>query len=412
MAYETMLAKDDLDNFSLTNMSEEAYFVSSRISNNETLDILNVFTEISDEEPIFEILNPTNDTVYMTISMFRNITTPVICIIGIIANIFACAAFLSSGLRKTSCNVYLAARSASDTMFLLTLMIVWLDSVDIPIFHTNGLCQTVVFLSYISSFFSVWMVVAVSFENYIRLCHPTCLYLFCTVRKASLGICVLLFLSVSIYNFPLWITGLQHFRGKRFCMTNDAYKQMYLVMTYIDSLLTLIIPLSVILILCIGIICRAVEAYKRRVRLRKITALRTGSAVLFSLTPEAKITRLLFLVSVLFIVLHSPMHIMRTIMIIKLYIIKSGHLEPIEPSLKIAFETLYYLNFAINFLIYFTCGTTFRKIFCRIFCKCCAHRFFNYQPVMKTVGEQTELTFMNGIEETVPHDKQANRGSL
>ena len=369
---------------------------------NNTFYSLKDLAAIDDEDPIFETLNPQNDTVYKSISIFRNITTPMICLIGVIVNMFTLATFLSSTLRQTSCNVYLAARCISDTVFLLTLFIVWLESVQIPIFHTNGVCQAVVFLSYVSSFFSVWMVVAVSLENYIRLCIPSYLYLLCTVKKATICCFVLLILSMVIYNFPLWITGIEEFHGKTFCMTNDYYKSMYLVMTYIDSLLTLIFPLAFIMCLCIGIICKAIEGYKRRVRLRKMTSIRPGGAILFSLTPEAKITRLLFLVSVLFIALHSPIHIMRTVMIIKLYILKIDHLKPIEPSLKIAFEFLYNLNFAINFFIYMMCGPTFRKTFCRMFCRTCASRLYLYHPVMRTVGEQTDLTFMNGIEETAP----------
>ena len=389
-------------------MSIRNYSISNLPSvSNKTFELLKDLTAIDNEEPIFEALNPQNDTTYMTMSMFRNITTPVICIMGVIANIFTCATFLSSTLRHTSCNIYLAARSLSDTMFLLSLIIVWLESVQIPIFHTNGVCQAVVFLSYVSGFFSVWMVVAVSLENYIRLCHLSWLHLFCTVKKATICCCIILVLSMVIYNFPIWMTGIEQFHEETFCMTHDYYKAIYLVTTYIDSLLTLIIPISVILSLCIGIIYSAFASYKRRVRLRKVTSIRPGGAILFSLTPEAKITRLLFFVSVLFIVLHSPIHIMRTVMIVKLYILKIDHLEPIEPCLKIAFEFLYYLNFAINFLMYVLCGPTFRKTFCRLFCKACAFRFYLYQPVMKTVAEQTELTFMNGIEESVPPDKHS-----
>ena len=383
---------------SFTNISN---FSIQSLKNN-TFDSVQDLAAIDDGDAIFETLNPQNDTTYKSITIFRNITTPVICLVGVIVNLFTLATFLSSALRQTSCNVYLAARSLSDTVFLLTLFIVWLDSVQIPIFHTNGVCQTVVFLSYVSSFFSVWMVVAVSLENYIRLCSPSYLYIFCTVKKATICCCVILILAMAIYNFPLWITGIEVFHGKTFCMTSEYYKTMYLVMTYIDSLLTLIIPLSVIVCLCIGIIYRAIEGYKRRVRLRKVTSIRSGSTILFSLTPETKITRLLLFVSILFLAFHSPIHIMRTVMIVKLYILKIDHLKPIEPSLKIAFEFLYNLNFAINFVIYILCGPTFRKTFCRLFCRACASRIYLYHPVMRTVGEQTELTFMNGIEESAP----------
>ena len=352
----------------------------------------------NEEEPIFETLNPTNDTVYMTVSMFRNVSTPLICCLGGLANICACATFLSSGLRSTSCNLYLAARSLSDTLFLFTLMIVWLDSVDIPIFHEQGICQIVVFVAYISGFISVWMVVAVSFENYIRLCHPARLHVFCTVNIAKVTIGVMVLLATIIYNFPLWITGIEHFQGRKMCITNDKYRDLYLVMTYVDTSLTLIIPLTMIVVLCVAIVYRAADAYKRRLRLKKGSRSIRGG-MFWCETPEAKVTRLLFAVSVIFILLHSPIHVMRTIMIVKLYVLKSTRLEPIEPSLKKAFETLYYLNFAINFVVYISCGPTFRKVFLRLFCKCCALRLHPYQPVMKSVGEQTDLSFINGVEE-------------
>ena len=390
-------------------MQEAAEGKDRAILNNISVNLHNVMSAFDEEEPIFEALNPTNDSVYMTVSMFRNVSTPLICCLGGVANICACATFLSLALRSTSCNLYLAARSFSDTLFLFTLMIVWLDSIGIPVFHKDGVCQIVVFVTYVSSFISVWMVVAVSFENYIRLCHPASLYLFCTVFKAKIIIGVMVFLAMIIYNFPLWITNIEEFLGQKRCMTNNRYKQLYLVMTYIDTFLTLIIPLTLIMLLYIAIICRAVDAYKRQLRLKKIPSLSSGCSAFWCVTPEAKVTRLLFAVSVIFIVLHSPMHIMRTVMIIKLYIIQSRHLEPIEPSLKKAFETLYYLNFAINFAVYFSCGVTFRKIFVRLFCKCCAERFYPYQPVMKSVGEQTELTFMNGVEESVTYDSRTDR---
>jgi hypothetical protein len=95
----------------------------------------------------------------------------------------------------------------TDNGFLATLLIVWLDFLDIRIFHSTGLCHIVVFLAYVCSFLSVWCVVCVTIENYVRICHPVFAKLYCTSRTALISICILTFASICIYNMPFVLPG-------------------------------------------------------------------------------------------------------------------------------------------------------------------------------------------------------------
>ncbi|PVD18773.1 hypothetical protein C0Q70_21325 [Pomacea canaliculata] len=112
------------------------------------------------------------------------ISVPTIIILGVIGNILAFCIFASKSLRRTSCSIYLAARSFSDSGFLVSLFISWLgDALKIPIIHVTVMCQLVIFTSYFFAFLSVWLVVFITMENYIRICHPFSVAKFCNVQK-------------------------------------------------------------------------------------------------------------------------------------------------------------------------------------------------------------------------------------
>ena len=51
-----------------------------------------------------------------------------------------------------------------------------------------GMFQLVVFSSYVFGFLSVWLVVFITLENYIRICHPFSVARFCTVQKVRLDL--------------------------------------------------------------------------------------------------------------------------------------------------------------------------------------------------------------------------------
>jgi hypothetical protein len=74
---------------------------------------------------------------------------------------------------------------------------------------------------------------------------------------------VLLFISLCIYHIPLWATGIVDYKGQTYCMTMVPFYKIQHILTYIDTALTFVVPLSAILICMCLLICKAVTAHHR-----------------------------------------------------------------------------------------------------------------------------------------------------
>ncbi|CAG5118569.1 unnamed protein product, partial [Candidula unifasciata] len=101
------------------------------------------------------------------IDFLERITSPLVCLVGTVLNLMTVGTFLSRPLKRISCCLYLAARSLAVFGFLVSVLIALT-----PLMNTEGICELTVFLSYICPFMSVWMVVIISVENFIRISHP------------------------------------------------------------------------------------------------------------------------------------------------------------------------------------------------------------------------------------------------
>ena len=117
------------------------------------------------------LLNATNDStsvsssenVLYSIMVVELYFKPVICLFGRIGNTLSVITFLRAPLRETSCNIYLVVRSISDNGFLLTLFLIWTSTVfNLRLSHVRGVCETVVFFTYICGCVSIWLVVFVT----------------------------------------------------------------------------------------------------------------------------------------------------------------------------------------------------------------------------------------------------------
>jgi hypothetical protein len=304
-----------------------------------------------------------DNRLYDALWVLHMYSIPTICAVGVFGNVMSAWAFLGKQMRKTSCCVYLAARSVSDTGFLLSLFAVWLDRVHVRVFHTPGVCQIVVFMSYICGFLSVWFVVYVTFENYFRICRPTTVPNYCTTTISYKVIAFTVMLSVLLYNFPLWTSSIQTHNGVPYCHWQQRYADLMQAVTYIDTFLTLVVPVIIILILMIAIMFSSFKALKRQ-KLR----CSVSESSFRSRSPLQQVTRLLFAVSFFFLILHTPSHVIRIkIMIISLV---EGYVDltRTDKTLQRMFELMYYFNFSLNFLIYLVAGKSFRNSFVNKLC--------------------------------------------
>ncbi|RUS85129.1 hypothetical protein EGW08_007093 [Elysia chlorotica] len=139
---------------------------------------------------------------------------PILCVTGMLGNALAFLVFASKAFRHTSCSWYLAARAVSDGGFLLATFLMWAsDASKRGYFHTDVLCQLLVFFPYLFGFLSVWLTVVVTVENYIRICKPFTVHKYCQVALAKRVILGLTLAGLLLYNYPLWTSKVFVERG-------------------------------------------------------------------------------------------------------------------------------------------------------------------------------------------------------
>lgn len=286
---------------------------------------------------------------------------PVICSFGIIGNTLSAITFFRNPLRKTSCNIYLGVRCISDNGFLLSLLLIWISGVfDLRLSSVTGVCQAVVFLTYICGCVSIWLVVFVTGETYIRICHPFFMKSVCAKRPARILTATLCICSFGIYNFPLWISNAD-------CSHSRKYFELTQALVYTDTLLTLVIPSILITILMFGIFFGLIQAYRRRQSRNRSPGTKTRQKR--DSLPAAKVTKMLLIVSLIYFILNIPSHIIRLEILINSFIKGQVQSSDVERALQTSFQLLYYISFSVSIIIYLKFGRNFRNTFRKTFCK-------------------------------------------
>lgn len=331
--------------------------------------IVNI-TQVSNEKEA-AIVPPSPDSFDF---ILRKYAYPIIIILGFLGNTVSAFVFLNPQLRRYSCNIFLATRSLSDNGVLFSLLVAWLDFIFVRIFHVPVICQLTVFLSYICSFLSVWCIVCVTIDNYIRMCYPSIVNLYCKSKYAFVILSVLITISLGIYNIPLWTTHVTVIAGNYYCWPKQEYIDILYILTYVDTALTFVFPLSAILICMSLLICKAVRSHQRSTTCRERYSLRTWPS---STSHYLKVTKLLFAVSVTFLILHTPTHVIKLKSVIEAFAGNPQQLSGVVKTLNYVFQVMYCLNFAVNFIVYYTFGNNFRQIVAKSFCSISNCKIFN-----------------------------------
>ncbi|KAF2892326.1 hypothetical protein ILUMI_13847 [Ignelater luminosus] len=163
-----------------------------------------------------------------------------------------------------SSSYYLAALAIADFGFLSVLLVVHFSFKGIlEIYNREGWCQTFVYISTVCSTLSVWLIVAFTVERFIAVQYPLQRPHICTVSRAKIIVSILCVIALASQSYIFWIAGIINYHGDPECEMIPDYHDFMKVINFIDTIVTLIGP--VILIVTMNtMIARNLLLFRRR----------------------------------------------------------------------------------------------------------------------------------------------------
>ncbi|XP_034177217.2 thyrotropin-releasing hormone receptor [Osmia lignaria lignaria] len=294
--------------------------------------------------------------------------TPMLVYFGSLGNCLSVIVFFGTKLCQYSSSIYLGALAISDTGFLVSVFVVWLNLVEVGLFNQQGFCQFFIYLTTLCSFMSVWLVVAFTIERFIAVQYPLYRQSMCTVARAKAAVTILTTLGVVLCSPVLWFSAPRLQYGKNGnvteCHLAEGLESWAIVYNVIDTVLTFAIPFTVIIILNV-LIARAIY---RHIKIRK--SLTNEPSIMKEKQPQAqsfrnnlaqtKITKMLLVVSSTFLCFNLPAYVLRIYAF--LHFQRESNLSQVR-SLELAQQVcnlLFNTNFGINFILYCATGQNFR----------------------------------------------------
>lgn len=316
---------------------------------------------------------------------------PLVALVGVVGNVLSFIVFVCTFMRRLSSSIYLAALALADLGFLLCVLVSWASNMGLDIYTQNGWCQSFMYLTYVSSFLSVWYVVSFTAERYIAVHFPLQRQGLCTTRRAKILVSVLAMASLVLYSFGIWTSGVFTMYSVLMCGPLPKYMNFVNVANNLDTIITLILPFLAILIMNVRIAYKVAKFYKERrhVSLRTsfttthsqsssshnsrrghlshtiVIQINTGSnsSALYTRT-QVRVTKMLLTVSSIFLLLNLPHHSARVYTFIMT--LTNDKYQPTANYIawEKLFKFLYYFQFSINLFLYSAFGKNFRKALC------------------------------------------------
>ncbi|KAH3832229.1 hypothetical protein DPMN_105510 [Dreissena polymorpha] len=82
---------------------------------------------------------------------------PIIVFVGLAGNLTSIYLILyDKQMRKVSSSVFLTSVLAADTGMLISLLLVWIESLGYPVNHIPVVCRINVYLTYVFGYLSIW----------------------------------------------------------------------------------------------------------------------------------------------------------------------------------------------------------------------------------------------------------------
>lgn len=241
---------------------------------------------------------------------------PVLVSLGTLGNCLSVYVFCGTKMRRASSSWYLSALAISDTGFLLSIFVTWLNLFEIGIFNRPGYCQFFVYLPTLCSFLSVWFVVSFTVERFVAVRYPLRRQSMCTVTRAKTTLLGLTIVGLIVCSPVLWFAAPRPIPNKPnmiLCLLAGGWENWAHAFNIADTIFTFVLPFTIIAILN-GRIVKTVWGLAR-IRRNLTTDSRKCRTVHQSRgttgPPQSKITKMLLVVSTFFLCFNLPAYVMR-----------------------------------------------------------------------------------------------------
>lgn len=301
---------------------------------------------------------------------------PVLVTIGTFGNVFSFI-ILRQSMMKVSAYFYLAILSIMDLLVLYVgLLRLWVGQLTDDVRdQSTWLCKAIIFLGYATSDLSVWLIIAVTAERYVAVCHPLIASSMCNVHRAKI---VVIFLSAVflLFNFHFfWTVDLSYnsYKGSLMTKCEASHAFTFLVnevWPWVDASVYSFLPFVIITVLNCCIIRKVLEARRHRDQMRNADISNYGDThARPSNENGTKLTCMLLTVSFSFLITALPTNIS---LIVTIFWNTQKHSTREIASFILGStitELLMYINHSINFFLYCAAGKKFRRQFVQILCR-------------------------------------------
>lgn len=274
-----------------------------------------------------ELWKPEDTTIFHV----QMIAVPVLIFSGILGNALSVWVLSASTLRGLSSSFYLSSLCVSDSGFLVSLLFVWLGGAGVDVYNREGWCQGITYVCYVTTSMSVWLVVAFTTERFVAVCYPFMRPTVCTVTRAKLVVGVLTVTSLVLYSYVLVSAGLITHADQRLCALKAGYESLGHIMNNVDTALTMLVPLVIIVVLNVKIIRCVRYVEKLRPQMHSIELMPKTHP------NQLRVTKTLLIISSTFVLLNLPSYCIRALQYITvsevLYLLSTYTLIVIYPRL-------------------------------------------------------------------------------
>lgn len=322
--------------------------------------------------------------------------TPFVIAFGLLTNVLAVYTYRSTKLVTFTPVTYLTSLAIVDSIFLLTLLLVWSALYDPRLLFSDWWCLVTTYFTEMTAFMSLWCVTALTLERYLQNCQP---WILAKMRLHDVNMCgifvvvaivisgIVIYLNLSLMMGVVWIDN------HPFCLRLPAFIDIKWVLSDLDIVFNFAMPYGIIIIftsLSTRQCCRAHRLEKRSQQrgsfvLTTVITFRDEAASSYSsqtqptaqcssslhhqprskFSAEIELTKLSIIIAVSFLAFNLPCHGLR-IRALLLGRYQDDNSSFLSAQLIHWQQLMLYLLFcrpSFNFLLAFSSSDLFRKAF-------------------------------------------------